>query len=427
MITFKNKSRSLIRENAEQDKYQLNKISDSTIRENARILLENQKNFMLNEDFGIGLTPTGLNQGIPAGGQAKGAYAQISSALVRRVFPNLFANVLVGVQPMTGPIGQVFAIRNIYHTKNPNEIVEAAWKAVDRFSGFTGSTANASGIPDAGTAAADVSVPEHWKLGGDAQRFEKMPELGIQFQSQPIQAQTRKLAASMSKEVIDDIKTMQGIDIMKHMLEVLQYEMTAEIDRETIGHCKALCNMQTIKAADDKAGNGWVGRWSQERFSNMITIITNYANQIGVATRRGTANIAVVSPNVATALEASSVYFNKIQSTINQDVATKEIGTLNGKIRIFRDDYAADGFGTDNNEVLLAYKGNTNDDAGVIFCPYVTNVVDDAKDPYDFSPRVGIMSRYAFCNNLLGAENYYRHIKFDGLFSNNGSMNINEF
>ena len=69
--------------------------------------------------------------------------------------------------------------------------------------------------------------------------------------------------------------------------------------------------------------------------------------------------------------------------------------------------------GVDNGEVLLAYKGTGVSDCGVAFCPYVTGVVNQAIDPNDFSPRVGVMSRYAFANNMLGADNYYRLLKFD--------------
>ena len=95
-------------------------IKDSLVRYNTARLLENQKTKnlgaeLLTEDFtqGVG-APLGLDQGIPHGGDAKGVFAPISLALVRRVFPQLFANVLVGVQPLTGPVGLAFALRYIY-------------------------------------------------------------------------------------------------------------------------------------------------------------------------------------------------------------------------------------------------------------------------------------------------------------------------
>ena len=406
-------------------------IKDNLIRYNTARLLENQqtKNLgseLLTEDFtqGVG-APLGLDQGIPHGGDAKGVFAPISLALVRRVFPQLFANVLVGVQPLTGPVGLAFALRYIYKTNNPNELVEAAWKAVPRFSGYTGSTANTDGEWDAGTGV-DTQSAEGWKITGptfgstDPSVSRKMPEIGLMLSRQSIVAKTRKLAASFSLESAADIKAMQGIEMMTEMINVLQAEMTAEMDRETIGRCKSLCtprvfNKSTKTLADN---DGFIGTNSQERFGMIITHIMKGVNDIRTATRRGPANIAVVSPDVATVLQCANPWFTKVAHEVNGSAVTPEMGTLNGVVKVFCDQYAVDEFGAnDNGEVLLAFKGTSLYDAGVIFCPYVTGVVNQAIDPNDFSPRVGIMSRYGFAHNMLGAENYYRLLKFNGLFA----------
>ena len=406
-------------------------IKDSLVRYNTARLLENQKTKnlgaeLLTEDFtqGVG-APLGLDQGIPHGGDAKGVFAPISLALVRRVFPQLFANVLVGVQPLTGPVGLAFALRYIYKTNNPNELVEAAWKAVPRFSGYTGSTANQSGEWDAGTGV-DTQSAEGWKITGptfgsdDPSVSRKMPEIGLMLSRQSIVAKSRKLAASFSLESAADIKAMQGIEMMTEMINVLQAEMTAEMDRETIGRCKALCTPRVFNKATDNLANNdaFIGRNSQERFGMIITHIMKGVNDIRTATRRGAANIAVVSPDVATVLQCANPWFTKVAHEVNGSAVTPEMGTLNGVVKVFCDQYAVDEFGEhDNGEVLLAFKGSSLYDAGVIFCPYVTGVVNQAIDPNDFSPRVGIMSRYGFAHNMLGAENYYRLLKFNGLFA----------
>jgi len=202
------------------------------------------------------------------------------------------------------------------------------------------------------------------------------------------------------------------------MVNTLQYELTAEIDRETIARCKALTKVKTLRPkekVDEAKGDEWMGRWSQERISNIITHIIAASNDIAIATRKAPGNIAVVSPAVATALQSSTQFFNKIATDVTGSTATAEVGTLNGgSIKVYRDAYAVN-HGVDNCEVLIAYKGASNDDAGVVFCPYVTGVVNQAIDPNTFSPRIGIMTRYAFANNLLGADNYYRTLKFEGL------------
>ena len=405
-------------------------IQDKYIRENMAKLMENQKfqdvGNALNEDFGMGVgAPLGADQGIPHGGDSKAVFAPISLALVRRVFPQLFANVLVGVQPLSGPVGLAFALRYIYKDAgDPNKLVEAAWKAVPEYSGFSGSTANTSGEPDAGTGV-DTQSAEAWKITGDYDEIQthndfstglrgKIPELGLMFSRQSIVAKTRKLAASFSLESAEDIKRMQGVEMMTEMVNVLQYEMTAEIDRETIARCKSLCKPVFCKAGDTTdVSNGFVGRWSQERYSRIVGLIMKTANDIATATRRSAANIAVVSPDMASVLQQAAPFFNKVTHDVNGSTATPEIGTINGAIKVFRDNYAVNYAGQDNGEVLLAYKGTGVSDCGVVFCPYVTGVVNQAIDPNDFSPRVGVMSRYAFANNMLGADNYYRLLKFE--------------
>jgi len=405
-------------------------IQDKYIRENMAKLMENQRyqdvGTALNEDFGMGVgAPLGADQGIPHGGDSKAVFAPISLALVRRVFPQLFANVLVGVQPLSGPVGLAFALRYVYKDAgDPNKLVEAAWKAVPEYSGFSGSTANTSGAPDAGTAV-DTQSAESWKITGDYDEIQthndfstgirgKIPELGLMFSRQSIVAKTRKLAASFSLESAEDIKRMQGVEMMTEMVNVLQYEMTAEIDRETIARCKSLCKPIFCRAGvQADVNNGMIGRWSQERYSRIVGLIMKVANDIATATRRSAANIAVVSPDMASVLQQAAQFFNKVTSEVNGSTATPEIGTLNGSIKVYRDNYAANGVGQDNGEVLLAYKGTGVSDCGVVFCPYVTGVVNQAIDPNDFSPRVGVMSRYAFANNMLGADNYYRLLKFE--------------
>lgn len=394
-------------------------ISDKYIRENVAQLLQNQENDLynntLNEDFGIGVgAPTGADQGIPHGGDARAVFAPVSLALVRRVFPQLFANVLVGVQAMQGPVGLAYAMRHVYKDElDKNKIVEAGWKDVPEYSGFTGSHANTSGPADSGLGA-ETQEAEAWSVNNHDGKG-KIPELAIMFSRQPIVAKSRKIASSFSLESIDDIKKMQGVDMINDMVNVLQYELTAEIDRETIARCKALCKMKLIKPAEKAVEDGWAGRWSQERLSNIITHVIAQSNDIAIATRKNPGNIAVVSPAVATALQSATQFFNKITQDVTGSTATPEVGTLNGgSIKVYRDAYAVNR-GVDNEEVLVAYKGASNDDAGVIFCPYVTGVVNQAIDPNTFSPRIGIMTRYAFANNMLGADNYYRLMKFQGI------------
>ena len=409
------------------DKFKLSGIKDQNIRENTRSLIENIQSVSqkksLNEDFGIGLNPpTGLNQGIPVGGIGHGAYAPVTYALARRAFPELISNALVGTHVMKTPAEQIFALRNIYLTNDKTKMVEAAWRAIGKFSGYTGSQPGREGPVDSGTAAAGTENPEHWKLGGDPSKFEAMPQLGINMLSQVVVAQKRQVGASISTDALEDLDAQHHVDGLQHLTRLLQYELSAEMDRETLAHCKSLCIPQIITKSDTTLANnnGWVGTSAMERFSWIRTLIIRKVNEIGSATRISGANVMVVSPDVATVLQAgNSQYFTAINGTVDAMKVTAEIGTLNGNIRVFIDRTAAgekvDGT-EDNGEVLLAYKGSANDDAGVMFCPYIMNVVQTATDPNDFSPRVAVKARYGYADNILGAENYYRLMKFNKIF-----------
>ena len=378
-------------------------IEDRYVRENTAVLLNNQKTQDLGkalfaESFGNSVNaPAALNTGFPDSGNY-GSFAPIALALVRRVFPHLFANTLVGVQAMTGPVGLAYALRFVYAGQTDNE---AGWNKVPEYSGYTGSTRGTSGTADAGVGVG-TSAAEAWKVQGSP----AMPELQLKLDRTAIIALTRKLAASFSLEAAQDIKAMHGLDIEREMLNILQYEMAAEIDRETIQKCKDAAPSPTTW---DIASSASDGRWSQEKFTNITTQIIKAANDLATANRRGAGNIVVVSGKLATALQASGPIFTRNQSNVNPTQVIPEIGTINGTIKVFRDQYAT------TDEALVAYKGPGVTDAGVIFCPYITGLTNRAVSPDDFAPRIGVMSRYAFTNNLLGSQNYYRRIQFSNL------------
>ena len=236
--------------------------------------------------------------------------------------------------------------------------------------------------------------------------------------------------SSFSIESAQDIESMQHLDMMAEMIKTCQEELVQEIDRETIAHCKALCTPKVYKFAEGKVstadqaggvGDGWNGRWSQERLANIVGKIIGASNNIRTSTRTSSGNIAVVSPDIATALQIAAPNFSKIVTNVNGSSATASAGTLNGNIKVFIDNNAVDPItGVDNGEALIAYKGEGLSNCGVVYCPYITSLTLQATDPRDFSPRVGVMSRYAFADNMLGAENYYRLLRFEGLASKVG-------
>lgn len=444
----------------------LEDIKDRAVRDNMAQLLENQfteqRSGLLTEDanYSVGIGPglastdSGIAIGrnpkgnIPAGGDGMGALAPMSFALLRRTFPALFANKVVGVQAMNSPVTLVMAQRYVYQGTTD----EAGWDKVPQYAGFTGNFNGATGVDEATASAAiasaaaaqDPQIAEAWKLTApipsasegpftQLDQNNKYPELAAHISRVPVYAKTRKLGASFSLEAIMDAKAVLNIDLEKEILNKIQYELVAEQDREIITRMKKVAQdegyissgNQDVGYGEDfpstlaypnggKAGLGLDltklnqsndARWQQEQISVLVSYIIGLANSIAVSTHAGAGNFCIVSPGVATMLEAAGPIWNRTPVTVSGLEATPEIGTIADSIKVYRDQYALEDY------VLVGYKGPSNLDAGIIYAPYVTALESRAVSAQNFSPRIGVMSRYAIVDTLLGAGRYYRYAK----------------
>jgi hypothetical protein len=407
-------------------------ISDPYVKENMAIILENQERKdwngkeLFQEAGNANTNITGLNAlgyTFPAGTQDADSwkFRPIAMALFRRVFPDLFANKCCGVQAMNTPVGLAFALRMIYGDGSDNSgtqgtgIGEAAWDYLPEYTGYSGSSAGASaaldtpsatyGLYDASATGALTSAAEAWLLGTN------YPQLKMRLDKVTIEAESRKLGASFSLESAQDIKAMQDIDIEREMLNVLQYEVLAELDRELLYRMKK-ASIDTSKGGElltliNCSGTSALdGRWSQERYANIVAAIINMTNKIAVKTRRGAGNFCVASPSLCTILQASGHPFTRLHSGANASTTLAEIGVLNDTITVYRDVYARGPY----EYAMAGFKGNGISDAGIIFSPYIMGLTSKAIDPYDFSPRIGVLSRYAITDSLLGSGRYYRTV-----------------
>jgi len=383
-------------------------IKDDFVKGNASKLLENQYNInyltgapYLTEDSQGSTTTSVIGQL-----DANAEYRPLSLALVRRTFPDLFANKVVGVQPMSTPVGLAYALRVLYKDMGH----EAAWDVVDKFSGFTGSLSGTSGTADAGTGASTTAA-EGWNIGTE------FPELQIKLDQTSVTAKSRKLAASFSLEAVQDIRALHGVEIEREILRHLQYEILAELDREIVARLKTsaqdTANGGAATIALDlnetaTSATGYVdGRWSQEQIASVLSSIVHQANVVASEVRRGSgANFVIASPAIVSLLQAARPRFVGVDPSVNGNSSMAEVGTIDGQITVYRDTYATSDY------ALVGYKGPGISDAGVIYSPYVMGVVKQATAQEDFSPRIGVMSRYALTDSLLGTGRYYRYITF---------------
>lgn len=368
-------------------------------------LLENIEGYYAPKDmFGDLLTET-LPTTVAPTSQATGQFQPIAMAMGRRVMPALFAWNIAGIQPMSGPVGLAYAMRFKYNGF-PHE---AAFDDVDLFSTFTGNLSGTSGTADAGTRVSTATA-EAWEIFGTTN---PMPQLTYSMERVAIEAQTRKLAATVTMETLQDVKAMHGIDVKKELVVKLDYQVRAELDREVLQACKTQAvntsnGGETVTTFQTSAADG---RWSQEKYANVAAVINKKSNDIRISTRINSANVMVVSPRVATVLQQCQPFFTALQSNINAGgAAVAELGTFASSMKVYIDSYARSDY------ALLGFKGaDGQNECGVILSPYVMGLQAEATDPANFSTRVGVMSRMAITNSLMGSGRYYRQINFVGL------------
>ena len=343
-----------------------------------------------------------LAESATAGATSAGNVATLNRVIlpvIRRVMPTVIANELVGVQPMTGPVGQIHTLRVRYadnfsatagDSAVPGEEALSPFKIAEGYSGS-----------DAGTAAATAA------LEGAAGR-----RMSIQILKQTVEAKTRKLSARWTFEAAQDMQAQHGIDVEAEIMAALAQEITAEIDREILSSLRSLAGSQNNIEFNQAAVSG-TATFVGDEHAALAVAINRVSNRIAQRTRRGAGNWAVVSPQVLTMLQSAttSAFARTTEGTFEAPTNTKFAGTLNGAMKIYVDTYATEVSGSD--KVLVGYKGSTESDAAAFYCPYIPLMSSGVVlDPSSFEPVVSFMTRYGYveltntASSLGNAQDY---------------------
>ena len=440
-------------------------IEDDHTRLNTAMLLENQEQWCINEGnvaggtgsvFGGAYSPAGMGGQGGAFGNASPQgdwYAQgdarlpkILIPMIRRTFPELITNEIVGVQPMGGPVGLAFALRYKYDAtqlgnngvdgsltgaansdigqpQKTSDNQELGYQYLDtRYTGtssakLSGALAANNLFPWVGQDAGVAQLLSQFELTG------KIPQIAVSFEKTAVEAGTRRLAARWSVELEQDLKNMNGIDIDTELTNAMSYELQAEIDREMIVRMIQV----SLNAGYGTGFSIWSpasadGRWLVERNRDFYQRLIIEANRIAVRNRRGAANFIVATPRVCAILEMLPEFqWVPVQGNVNtQPVGVAKVGNLGGRFNVYRDTRTEAQFegGLRTTRVeyaLLGYKGPEFYDTGIIYCPYIPVMVQRTIGPNDFSPRVGLLTRYGVVDNIFGANLYYHTILLQGL------------
>ena len=321
-----------------------------------------------------------LSESATAGATSAGNVATLNRVIlpvIRRVMPTVIANELVGVQPMTGPVGQIHTLRVRYSDSNDN--VTAGEEALSPFKIAT--SYSGTGTDPAGKAASTAA------LEGVAGR-----KMSIQILKQTVEAKTRKLSARWTFEAAQDAQAQQGIDIEAEIMAALAQEITAEIDQEVLASLRTLAG--TASQTYDQAAVSGTATFVGDEHAALAVQINRVANLIAQRTRRGAGNYAVVSPFALTILQSAttSAFARTTEGTFEAPTNTKFVGTLNSAMKVYVDAYA-----TDSTDVLIGYKGSSESDAAAFYCPYIPLMSSGVVlDPATFEPVVSFMTRYGY-------------------------------
>jgi hypothetical protein len=338
-----------------------------------------------------------LKENASPGSTVSGNIATLNRVIlpvIRRVMPTVIANELVGVQPMTGPVGQIHTLRVRYASTMTDQTaaatsVVAGEEALSPFKIAVAYSAGARGADNAATtqtAAQGYSGAQTATLEGNGGR-----QISVQILKQAVEAKTRKLQARWTFEAAQDAQAMHGIDVEAEIMAALAQEITAEIDQEILLSLRSLATTEfTYNQATVSGTATFVG----DEHAALAVLINRVANLIAQRTRRGAGNWAVVSPASLTVLQSAttSAFARTTEGTFEAPTNTKFVGTLNGAMRVFVDSYASD-----STPVLVGYKGSSEADAAAFYCPYIPLMSSGVVlDPSTFEPVVSFMTRYGY-------------------------------
>lgn len=387
-------------------------------------LMENQRKHLLET---AAATATGAG--------AIGDFQKIVIPMIRRILPGTISTDLVGVQPMSGPVGLVYSMRfafaeaaNAPGTANDitaGDEVFANNSKMKRF--YSSADVGTTGYPPALTATTTdgfaASTADYEGFGGKAMR--------LQVLKQTITAGSRKLQARWTMEAAQDVSAQHGFDLESELTAALSAQIAHEIDNEILTDLLSLA--ATTSTYDFSAAPaGFTPNYIGDRFAELGVVVNKLANEIGAKTRRGPGNWLVGSHLIVSMLQTASksVFAPAVSGSFDSPVGNKLVGTMNGQMKVYSynwglndawtiADSATNATGATGEDILIGFKGGSSElDSGYFYCPYVplmsTGVVMDAQT---FMPAVSLSTRYGkatFTNtatSLGNSADYYARIR----------------
>ena len=242
--------------------------------------------------------------------------------------------------------------------------------------------------------------------GGAAGQAISIPEIDVQLRSETIAAKTRKLKAQWTPEFSQDLNAFHSLDAEAELTNILSEYISLEIDLEILD--MLVENVPTSQVANwsarvgeeiNAAGTGFDSNTNGVYYTQMSWFQTlgiklqKISNLIHQKTLRGGANFMVVSPTVATVLESIPGFAADTDGDVtkaNYAFGVQKIGALNSRYKVYKNPYMTE------STILMGFRGNQFLESGAVYAPYIPLIMTPlVYDPNTFTPRKGIMTRYA--------------------------------
>jgi len=312
-----------------------------------------------------------------------------------RVVTQKYGKGIVEYDDICDSAGHIYLGADLTHPVDIN----AATTTFDGYIGMSATTASATTFA--------VAWAEYASL-----EFEtEMGEVSFRLDDVVVSVEERKLRATWSPELAQDVSAFHNIDAEAELTALLSEQIASEIDREILRDLRSLGAWQMRwdyygwrKASS--ASNAYTQKdWNQ----TLITKVNQISAQIHKSTLRGGANFIVVSSEIS-AIFDDLEYFHVSDASPEQDqynMGIERIGSLGGRYQVYRDPYAP------AYSMIIGHKGKSLLDTGYIYAPYVPmQLTPTMYNPFNFAPVKGIMTRYAkkSVNNR-----FYGHVRVDGV------------
>jgi hypothetical protein len=312
---------------------------------------------------------------------------------------------------LTTPAGVMYVELDLRHPvgTTASGTAKAGTSTYDGYVGATGATG--AGIALSVSGITDTAFTFAWAEYASLELETELGEVSFKLDEVVVAVEERKLRATWSPELAQDVSAFHNIDAEAELTAMLSEQVAAEIDREILRDLRKAAAWQLRwdyngwRKASSAAAPYTQKDWNQ----TLITRVNQISAQIHKSTLRGGANFIVVSSEIS-AIFDDLEYFHVSDANPEQDqynMGIERIGSLSGRYQVYRDPYSP------AYSVIIGHKGKSLLDTGYIYAPYVPlQLTPTMYNPFNFAPVKGIMTRYA---KKVVNNRFYGAIRVDGI------------